>query len=98
MHSMVASCVAKCSRAISASYRACMLIQNMSLSPSAREPQCSVGANAALAVHDLVDAPRRHVDRFGDPILRDAQRVEEFGLEDLTRVSGCEVRHGLCSF
>jgi hypothetical protein len=67
MHSMVASCFAKCSRAISASYCACMLIQNLSLSPSAREPQCSVGAKAALAVHDLVDAPRRHVDRFGDP-------------------------------
>jgi hypothetical protein len=56
MHSMVASCFAKCSRAISASYCACMLIQNLSLSPSAREPQCSVGAKAALAVHDLIDA------------------------------------------
>jgi hypothetical protein len=40
-------------------------------SKSFRLTQCGVGADAALGVHDLVDTAGRHVDRFGDPVLRD---------------------------
>ena len=57
-----------------------MLIQNMSLIPSAHESRSAVSAViATLSLHDLVDTAGRHVDGFGDPVLRDAQRVEEFG-------------------
>jgi hypothetical protein len=44
-------------------------------------------------VHDLIDAARRHIDRLGDPILRDAHWLKEFGLEDLARVGWAEVCH-----
>jgi hypothetical protein len=61
----------------------------------AGEPQCGVSGDCAFAVHDFVDAPRWHIDRFGDPVLRDPQRVEEFLLEDLAGVGGCEVGHSV---
>src|SRR3954468_8217127 len=42
---------------------------------------------------DLIDAPRRHIDRLGDPILRDAHRLQKLSQQDLTRMGGCEVSH-----
>lgn len=37
------------------------------------EPQCCVGGDPALAVHDLVDAARRYTDGDGDAVLGDAE-------------------------
>src|SRR5690606_21842296 len=40
-------------------------------------PKGSVRGDAALAVHDLVDAPRWHTDRDGQMVLGDAQGLDE---------------------
>ena len=47
----------------------------------ALEPQGSVGGDRPFPMHDLVDTPGRHIDRLGDPILRNAHRFEEFARE-----------------
>ena len=38
------------------------------------EPEGGIGADATLAVHDLVDASRRHPDGNGEAVLGDAER------------------------
>jgi hypothetical protein len=45
--------------------------EHVAQSQCARQAQCGVGADAALGAHDRVDTAGRHVDRFGDPVLRD---------------------------
>src|SRR5690606_17150810 len=53
-----------------------------------REPQSRVGADAALSVHDLVDAPRRHPDRHGYLVLADSERHKEVLHEHFAGVDG----------
>jgi hypothetical protein len=60
----------------------------------ARQAQRGVGADSALAMHDLVDAAWRYIDCLGDPVLRDPHRFEELGQKDLAGVGGWEVCHG----
>jgi hypothetical protein len=52
----------------------------------ASQAQVGVGCDRALAEHDLIDAPRRHADGFGQRRLRQIHRFQEF----LHRISpGC---------
>jgi hypothetical protein len=57
------------------------------------ESECGVGGDAALAVHDLVDPPRRHTDGHSDAVLGDAERLEVFEHQDFT---GMDRLHGGC--
>ena len=41
-----------------------------------------VGSDAALAGDDFADAALRHADLLGQPVLGDAQRLEEFFQQD----------------
>src|SRR5438067_4041734 len=50
----------------------------------AREAQRRVGRDAAQAAHDLVDAPRWHLDVDRQAVLRYAEAVEEIAPQDLT--------------
>src|SRR5262245_39277459 len=60
----------------------------------AGKPEGGVGADAPLAVHDLVDAPRRHADGNGDPVLGDAQGRQVVLGEDLARMDRRHCRSG----
>ena len=50
----------------------------------APEAQCGIRRNAALAEHNLVDAPRRDADIGRKPVLRDAERLQKFLAQDFT--------------
>jgi hypothetical protein len=50
------------------------------------QPKRGIGADPPLAVHDLVDPPRRHRDRARQLVLAELQRLEELRKEDLARV------------
>src|SRR5271170_820852 len=50
--------------------------EHVAQAESARQSQRGVRGDRALAVHDLVDAPGRYIDRFGDAVLRDSHRLE----------------------
>ena len=51
------------------------------------ESQCGVGGDGAVAVHDLADAARRHVDVGRQLPGRDAERLQVVLEQDL---AGCE--------
>jgi hypothetical protein len=53
-----------------------------------REPQGRVGADAPLAMDDLVDAPRWDADRHGKPVLGDLQRLQVLLHQHLSGVDG----------
>jgi hypothetical protein len=94
IRSIAASRVARWSGAISASSWACKL-KNMSLAQTrARESRALSAVIAHSAVHDPVDTPGRHIDRLGDPVLRDPHWFEELAYEDLPWISGDEIYHG----
>jgi len=68
------------------------------------EPRCGpevtgqtksgVGGDRSLSVNDLVDAAWRDADVFGEPVLRQACRLEELFKEYLAWVDGGELgRH-----
>ena len=50
------------------------------------KPRGRVGGDLALPMNDLVDESSRHVDRQGEPVLADLQRLEKLLEQDLTRV------------
>lgn len=53
-----------------------------------------VRAYGAAAEHDLIDAPGRYLEAFGQPVLAHAQRREELFEENLARVHrGGRVEH-----
>lgn len=54
-----------------------------------RQAQPGIGGDGTLAGHDLADAPLRHADFPGQPVLGDAHRLEEFFQQDF---AGCGVR------
>ena len=60
----------------------------------AAQAQRRVGGDGALAQHDLVDPPRRHVQRAGQPGLAQGHRFEKVLAQDLTGVDGRKVRIG----
>src|SRR6266702_7705355 len=41
------------------------------------EAQCCIRRDRTLALHDLVDAPRRHADALGETVLADLHSLEE---------------------
>jgi len=55
-------------------------------------PDRAVGADAALAKHDFVDAARRHAGGTRQCVLADAQRDQEFLQQDF---AGVDVGQGL---
>ena len=59
-----------------------------------RETQRGVRRDASLAVHDLVDPPRRDTDGHGELVLRDAEALDEILHEDFTRVNGLDLVSG----
>src|SRR3989337_590902 len=59
----------------------------------AREPKCCVSGDAPLAVHDLVDPPRRYTDGHRETVLGHAQRLQELFKKHLPWVNRCNRRH-----
>jgi len=62
----------------------------------AGETQVGVGRDSTLAQNDLVDAPGRNTDRFGQLGLAEFQRPQELLQQDLARMRGDAVggNHG----
>jgi hypothetical protein len=58
---------------------------------SACQAQGSIGGNAALALHDRVDAVGRNAQSASQGILADPQRLEELFQQDLAGVDGRKV-------
>jgi hypothetical protein len=58
------------------------------------EPQGAICADGPGAMHDLVDAPRRHTDIPSQPVLGQAQRLEKIRREDFTRMNGIQLSSG----
>lgn len=58
------------------------------------EPQCRIGAHRSLAVHDLVDAARRYRNVLREAVLRDAEWLEEVGVQHFARVDGRQFSRG----
>ena len=59
-----------------------------------REPERRIGRDAPTPQDDLVDAPRRHAEIHGDPVLGDAEGGQELIREDLPGMDGRELGHG----
>jgi hypothetical protein len=59
------------------------------------EPQIRVCADGALTRNDLADPRCRHVEGLGQPLLADAQRLQELLIEQFPRGDGCEAFHGI---
>lgn len=59
-----------------------------------REPQRSIGAHRSLAVHDFVDAARRYRNVLREPVLREAEWLEEVGVQHFAGVNGSEFSRG----
>lgn len=57
------------------------------------EAQRVVGADPTLAMHDLVDPPRRNPDRRCKHVRGHTQRLEELLQEDLARRDGGDLLH-----
>jgi len=53
-----------------------------------RQAKSRIRSDRPLAVHDLVDASRWHVDVLGKAVLADSHRLEELLQENLTRMNG----------
>lgn len=54
------------------------------------QPQGGIRGDAALAVHDLVDSPRRNVDRDGKVVLRNSDGLDVLLVENLARCDDVE--------
>jgi hypothetical protein len=59
-----------------------------------REPQRAIRADGPGAMHDLIDPSRRHTDIPGQPVLRQAQRLEKIRREDFARMYGIQLSSG----
>ena len=51
------------------------------------QPESRVRADCPLSVHNLIDAPGRHVDRLRQPVLADPKRCEELLQQNLPRMN-----------
>jgi hypothetical protein len=52
----------------------------------AGQPQVRVGRHGALAEHDFIDAPGRHLDGTGESVLAQAKGFQEFFQQNLAGV------------
>lgn len=59
------------------------------------EPQGGVCCDSAFALHDLIDAARRHADVIGESVFGQAQRKEEIFAENFTGMDGGVLFHGM---
>lgn len=53
----------------------------------APKAQCSVGGYGAPSMDDFIYSPWRHANIFGQPILSNAQGLQEFRQQDFARVN-----------
>lgn len=68
--------------------------ESLSRAEVPREPQCAIRTNGPGAVHDLIDPSRRHTDIPRQPVLRQAQRLEEIRGENFARMNGLQLASG----
>ena len=59
-----------------------------------REPPRRIGAHRPLAVHDLVDAARRHRNILREAVLRDTERLKKVGVQYFAGVNRGQFARG----
>src|SRR5262245_6321877 len=57
------------------------------------QAKIGIGRHRALSRDDVADPLRRHADLLGEPVLRDAHRLEELLQKELAGCYGLEFAH-----
>lgn len=72
-------------RQFARAFHAAQLVVGLEVEPELRaitkilgKAEGGVRGDSALAMHDLIDATRRHADVFREPVFGQAKRLEEF--------------------